>query len=559
MRRFSATTCWQSPSINRHQSRRHAWYLKTAAGQGCATRIKLWPLGAVLIAMLMVNASAAAASICAPIVDSKQVTYDPKLKPSYWITVAPNGHLLSYMTTVGNYMIDVSPQSQGATIKAPGKVDLQFSADGTYFTLVNKHRSAAKRQSFGVEHGTSWYAVKDLLAYFDTSKSHNPAVWDGAEFPHQARKVPRLAIDRTFFNHYHSMGKFTDSDGKVWERIMNDYRGASYRDYHWDQGKLTYKNPVYITSSAPLVDSQGNSYFDLPMMSRDGKWFAGFNRDTMTTQVYAIDPGDQRRLVLDLGMETGKVAFSYPQEGVPYLYLAFHVDFVVHEEGNKMSGAMISRSKDIMVLKLRYYLDDQGQPSLEKVGYATVTRSGVLGNGNYYPQWSADNHLFYVAVDKAKGTRSHQFVKTHIDRFPFQPFDLPQKYPDYAQGCGKQRFHALVAIGAAWAQQCSQFWRYLSATDAAITAMGLSSDQCAEAAKAWQQSSAQTLQMARLFKPRVPHNRSGRLRPDGRWTMKARNSRELVAERDFLSHLSTADISKACTPAPEDEQCQASL
>lgn len=487
------------------------------------------------------------ADFCTTIVPAQIQTFEPKLQPSYWITVSPDGHWLSYMTISGNYMIDVSDHSKGSTLKAPGKVDLQFSADGAYFTLVNKHYSQAKRLSFGVEHGTSWYSVPELLSYFDTNLPHNSPVWDGAEHPHQSRKVRRLAIDRTFFNHYHSMAKFTDDQGVSWHRLMNDLKGASFRDYRFDGDQLIYKPVIYITNSAPLIDPYGNSYLDLPMMSRDGKWFAGFNRDTMTTQIFAIDTDQQRRFVLDLGMETGKVAFSYPNPDSPYFYIAYHVDFVIHEEGNKMTGKMIDRSKDIMVVKLKRVQDGNGLETLEKESYTTVTRTGVIGDGNYYPQWSKDDILYYVQVKKSNGAnKSYHFIKVPIAQFAFRPYNLPQSFGDDQDSCQGKNFHQLVAIGAFWSRHCSQFWQHLTSQDAAITAMGLGETTCKNLAEAF--DAKEVLAMPRLFRRRTPHNRAGGIRPDGRWTQKAGHSQELVAQPAAISQITKEMLIKACQP-----------
>ncbi len=529
----------------------------TRQGRGLTTKktkdTRVWScalsqrIAALLAVLILGNPHASAQdSLCQPLVAAPRREFVPRLQPSYWITVAPSGDYLAYMTVQGNFLIDTSPTSIGAVLVAPGKVDLQFSADEKYFTLVNKHASDAKRISFGVPQGTSWYSFPGLLGFFDKSKLFNEPVWDGLQHPEKARRINPIAIDRTFYNHYHSMAVYKDENGQEWHRILNDLKGASFRDYRWDNGVPQPSDIAYITSGAPLIDQYGNSFIDLPMLSRDGVFFAGFNRQTMTTQIFGISKKRERRLVTDLGMETGKLAFSYPDPASPFLYVAFHVDYVSHEEGNKMTGTILNQAKDVLVIKLRRFKDNDGEESLEKVSYAMITQTGVLGEGNYYPQWSKNGQLYYVEVKRAGPGKTYRFIQTDPQAFPFRRFDLPQKFSSYATSCGRRQFHSMVALGATWAQHCSQFAAQLTAADAAIYAMGLRGKTCDQAAAAWMNDKQGILAYQRLFALRTPHHIAGYIRPDGRWTQKAEKSLELVAERNELAALKSEDLSKVC-------------
>lgn len=474
-----------------------------------------------------------------------EATYTPVGQPSFWITVSPDGNTIAYMTPSGNFLMDVSPGSIGSVLKAPGMVDLQFSADGIYYTIVNKHSDRTRR--WGVDQGTSWYLSVDLLAFLDRSKRLSEQVYDGDIHPGRTRAVDRLAIDRDFYNHYHSMGTFTDEKGRKWHRILNDFRGASMRDYMWDEEDLRAREIIHLTSDSSAVDSNGQSYFDLPMLSKNGRYFSAYNRKTMTTQIFKIE-NHRRRMVFDLGIETGKVGFSYSSPHSPYLHIAFHVDLVTYEEGNKMSGKMFRRSKDILIYRLakRYYSD--GTEWLEKDAYAKITSSPSLGEGYYYPKWSRNDRIYFVKVKNSGPQKTHRFVKFDLAKANFLPFQLPLPAIN-KDGFNASQFNRYVALGGMWARLCTNYSRKLSATTAALQMFNMSEKSCYGLAAKWPKLKESVLSNKKLFELHPPHNRKGRIRPDGRWTRKGEDRQESSADAEILDTLTVEDLQETCHSA----------
>lgn len=396
----------------------------------------------------------------------------------------------------GNCIVDLAT---GAISAAPGWFDGQWIKDPSneaIFTIPNKYQQPRDVALPGL----TFYRYSDVLT--------------------RGKAAPVLFRDPGFGNHYHSFGKLeegVDSSGQRYaiHRAMNDKWGVSIKDYRFRLGADGRVLAVDIlgaernltnagedtqqvrTSPRDVADPNAHqSFFDLPMISADGRFFGANNRRTMTTQIFAIEP-EGKRIVADLGFETGKISFAPQESGSSDLHIAFHIDQIDPAEGDKMTGVHPGMTKDIVVMRLRARLEANGKQVYDPGEMIRVTSAGRLGDGNYYPKWVNSKELIYV---ESRNNNRQTFVKVNISDLPFRV--NPLRRPNAP--VGSAAYAATVALGTYVTSTCTNFAQRLSAKEAASYAVTLDRDTCRRIADLWETWKPTALASAELFRLRTP-------------------------------------------------------
>lgn len=443
----------------------------------------------------------------------------------------------------GNCIVDLET---GKVSRAPGWYDGQWVKDPDsqgVFTIPNKY-SVRKGEALP---GLTFFRHKDVIE--------------------KGAAAAPLFNDPGFGNHYHSIGlleKGVDTNGRPYaiNRVVNDKWGVSLKDYKFilspsgDVESIQAVGPERnLTNSggdtesartAPIGiadQSPHQSYFDLPMISRDGKFFAANNRKTMTTQIYEITQTG-KRLVADLGFETGKVSFAPRRGNAGDLYIAFHIDQIDPAEGDKMTGVHPGMTKDIVVMRLTEKQDLSGQIIFEPGQMVRVTLSGHMGDGNYYPKWI--NEKEFVFIESSNNNRQ-TFIKVNVDGLNFNNNVVPRPFSLMTP----KQYAASSTLGYYVATACTEFPQKLSAKEAALYSMNLTKENCQKIAsnfQHWKDDVHYPKEFFTLRNPKAP----GAQRVSGYNFHESASKRgserfEMVLDNQVASGLSEADLTAVCS------------
>lgn len=441
----------------------------------------------------------------------------------------------------GNCIVDLAT---GQVTKAPGYYDGQWvkdPADESIFTIPNKF-SVAKGEA---QPGLTFFRHRDVIQ-------------NGAQ-------APAIYRDPGFGNHYHSFGlvaRGSDASGKyAINRVMNDKWGVSIKDYRFNldnSGQVLSIQPLgseinltngpgdtEVMKSVPAAIADQNphqSYYDLPMISRDGRFFAANNRKTMTTQIFEIVNGS-KRLVADLGFETGKVSFAPRKSNSGDLYIAFHIDQIDPAEGDKMTGVHFGMTKDIVVMRLTEKRDATGQLVFEPGKMVRVTLSRQTGDGNYYPKWVNEKELIYI---ESRNNNQQTFVKVNADLLDFKNNIVPRPMALLTPA----QYAASSALGYYVAAVCTNFPTQISAKEASLYTMNLTKSSCRSVAKTWDTWKG-TAQWSTEFFNLRPAKSPGQQRYSGWNFHESSSSRgsqrfEQVVQQSVLTGLRASDLTAVC-------------
>lgn len=441
-----------------------------------------------------------------------------------------------------NCLVDLET---GAISPAPGYFDGQWVKDEVneaIFTIPNKYPQPREL----AQPGLSFYRYNDVLT--------------------RGKAAPLLFRDPSFGNHYHSFGQVTqgrENDGRrfVINRAMNDKWGVSIKDYKFylsDRGEvlsITNLGPErnltngpgeteqIRTSPANAADPNAHSsYFDLPMISREGNFFGANNRKTMTTQIFEITPTG-KRLVADLGIETGKVSFAPQSPGSRDITLAFHVDQIDPAEGDKMTGVHPGMTKDIVVMKLFARTGADGQTVYDPSQMVRVTSSGRIGDGYYYPKWVNDKEFIFI---ESQNNNRQTFIKVNADELQLKVNPLPRASANVSSA----QYTATTALGLFVTNLCTNFPNRLTAKETASYALNLSAEQCRQIAanwEAWRNSIPLSNELFALRPPKAPGaQRVAGYNFNESYSQRGASRFERTITREEFAALTAADLAAIC-------------
>ena len=206
-------------------------------------------------------------------IDGRPAPYFKVVPGTEWIAWAMDNkvHLLNYRS--------------GLRKNAPGYIDFIPSPDGRFFVTPGRKE-------------LEFYDAREVLA---------AGPRDGL----QRGPSPRvLYADASMPDQYPSIGILSSSaDAQVVKyRILTSwFTGVVYRDYEIDWRP---RNGPVIRPLAPKRVPCEGVHLSLPFISRDGREIGGRDEGTSTTKIYQLDDNGDCKETLDVGLQTGKIAFG---------------------------------------------------------------------------------------------------------------------------------------------------------------------------------------------------------------------------------------------------------
>jgi len=349
-----------------------------------------------------------------------------KVYPNYFFRAFPVRNMVSHGSSDGNVIAD---QSTGDVHKLPGPYDPVPMGDD----VITVPNSPMK-----------FYSVKDVIE-------------------DKADPQP-LFEDPDMTGNYQSVGILSHHGNVTRYRLT---AGGNFKDYEVD----TSGGKPKVTSVGTLTNMCGD--LSLPMISKDGTELSGYDSTTQTTRIFKLDFANKKCTpILDLGMPTGKVDFSYDGNK-----LAFAAEST--RGTTRTAFFTIPAAND----NLNIYVYDRDRKKLSQVTHN-------VNSNSYYPNFKKDDSLVYINIDYGgSGQEQVSYVSANLDNTPSIPYEAN------CTECGQDQYNkALQAIGKLWYSVCTA--GQLATDDIAqLVALNLDPEKCVDTVKNyWNQQKAQLAQ-----------------------------------------------------------------
>ena len=201
-------------------------------------------------------------------------------RPGVYFRWVPGTRVIAYEMGGRIYLLDLRTR---ASSLAPGFVDFIPTPDGRLFVTPGPRRSG--------------------LQFFDAAEVLEAARRGRAE------EVRPLYVDPAMNDEYPStaiLGRTDGGDGSLttYRIMVSWYDRVVYRDY-----ELTLPD-WGLRPRGEVVPACPDLQVSLPMISKDGSEIAGRDETTATTKLFRMSDDGRCDEVLDLGIQTGKIAFD---------------------------------------------------------------------------------------------------------------------------------------------------------------------------------------------------------------------------------------------------------
>lgn len=346
----------------------------------------------------------------------------PSHRPVYFFRPFPESTLAGYAgSDLQNRLIDLRTGREIGEV--PGPYDPVPTPDELYLT-VPKHKE---------NKGLTFYTTSSL----------------------KEGKPNKVFVDEKMPGVYQSIGKRRDSgDYRV---LIADQQDLYFRDY-----RITAKPGMVGAQVEPIQENRvpvcPGFKLATPMISKDGSQLAALDLDTQTTKVFALQDSGRCTEVVDLGMHTGKVDFSYQENG---RYLAFH-----------KYGYLPEKPTD--------YIDVPGDRLVGNV-YVYDKQTGDISrltdntdSNAVYPAWRANGTLSYLSHPHGATTNPDEkstIVTVRFDPQTGSPLNFFNPQPPEVQA-------RRTALGGLWNQVCSSEAGQMDKEAAALATLNLDSERC---------------------------------------------------------------------------------
>lgn len=205
--------------------------------------------------------------------------YEAVGNPGAYFRWVPGRQALAYESRGRIYLLDFG---DGQSRLASGYIDFVPTPDGRYFVTPGPGR--------------------DGLSFYEADE-----VFDAARADTRRAALP-VFVDPQMRDQYPSVGILERSEsGDVYRVLTSWFAGIVYRDYEVQVDPRS-GFPRVRPIAEPVTPCRGMS-LSIPIMSQDGLEVAARDEATGTTKIFRILPGGRCNEVLDLGIQTGKVAW----------------------------------------------------------------------------------------------------------------------------------------------------------------------------------------------------------------------------------------------------------
>lgn len=330
-------------------------------------------------------------------------------------------------------------------LSIPGGIDPVPTPDGRYITIPVGRMS--------------WYRTNDL---FQTGL--NSATRD-------ARSVPAAyeETDSNLSGVYQSVGVLPGATPfDTTYRLITESPSGDRSQLRMKTLRVTQADagsPEIFRSVGPIVSLCPGIRVKTPIISKDGLEMSAYVSDTGTTKIFRIGDDGSCTEVVNLGIPTGKLDFSFDGNRV-----AFHMDqYDSNDDGDWFSGVSSAVTKNIFVAEL-----DRSVTPVRVARIIPITNHKTKGDGSYYPGFRRDGKLIYMTSKAITGGRGYSFSLVDIDGST-----TTQPYPGGPSGLKGDEALPKAALGALWMSVCSGYGTStLRTNDAVLFSLGLDPEGC---------------------------------------------------------------------------------
>ncbi len=264
-------------------------------------------------------------------------------------------------------------------------------------------------------------------------------------------------IDGARVGSYQSMGTLEDKgDGKPTYRILSG--SLTIGEYKIGKGQTGHSRTV----------CDDNGRYQLPMLSKDGKYIAAYDSDEGVTKIMEIQSDNSCKDVLNLGFPTGKVEFAYDGSAV-----TFHADsFSQSDVGNQFGSPSGGTVKNVYVLDLT-----KDGNKLKAGALRRITDNSVPGHNSYYPSFTLDGKVAFIHGEpKGRETSSSLYS---FRRVPFREASA-SAFPPAGETTCREGAAATFALGGLMQRVCTKLFEGTNAsgTEATLWALSLQPEAC---------------------------------------------------------------------------------
>ena len=207
------------------------------------------------------------------------VEYEAVGTPGAYFRWVPGRQALAYESGRRIYLLDLV---DGRSRLASGYIDFVPTPDGRYFVTPGPGRD-----------GLSFYDADEV---FEAARSNTPG------------SAVAFFADRQMQDQYPSVGILEQQESLVVYRVLTSwFTGIVYRDYEVRVDPRTGV-PRVQPIGEPVTPCRETS-LSIPILSQDGLEVAARDESTGTTKIFRILTGGRCDEVLDLGVQTSKVAW----------------------------------------------------------------------------------------------------------------------------------------------------------------------------------------------------------------------------------------------------------
>ena len=207
------------------------------------------------------------------------VEYEAVGTPGAYFRWVPGRQALAYESGRRIYLLDLV---DGRSRLASGYIDFVPTPDGRYFVSPGLDRD-----------GLSFYEADEV---FEAARADTPG------------SVAPFFTDRRMRDQYPSVGILEQEESRTVYRVLTSwFEGIVYRDYEVQLDPRT-GSPRVRPIGEPVTPCRETS-LSTPIMSQDGTEVAARDESTGTTKIFQMLTTGRCNEVLDLGIQTGKVAW----------------------------------------------------------------------------------------------------------------------------------------------------------------------------------------------------------------------------------------------------------
>jgi hypothetical protein len=367
--------------------------------------------------------------------------------PGFFANITPDGKYVAYISVKGKYINYLMRFDDPTTrIQVPFKTDPVPAPDvdspGGYIATPNG--------------GYALFNYDKLLRYEKQGHTVSPPI------------KPDL-YDTKIQASYESIGVLKEGGGTKTYRIAGG--SAVFNDFEVQevngQSTISHVGPYNRAACKNINTPQAPN--KLPILSKDGKYIGNYTtaHNLDRTQIFALKDDGTCDLALDLGIPTGKIAFSYDGR-----HIAFHVDSFASDDNKHFT------TNGPQVVKNVYVVDvNPENGKLVPTGIRRLTNNTKPGTGCYYPTFTRDGQVVCIQSDRtAKGDPVYSFHMIDPNLSPPEPL-FTEKEATYCPNCSREEAPHFM-LGALMAEVCPTLGKLQSAEDQALWTLSLDPNAC---------------------------------------------------------------------------------